>query len=277
MSDTNKYSILDIDGAADVANNLLDKLGTATGWVVNRETPERIAITTYIEDIKNSDYDPLLKAALISKAKKTIKEYCNQKDIVGFAINRLGEGTKPQEVDDDWITLFMDQARLISDEVFQNIWGKILAEECNDNNSIPKKLLYTLAQMDREDAETFTTLCSLAVKVDDEYEPVIWCHRFDEYKKWGITFDKIISLVALGLIEANLGPIAPEYVIESESNPIMVHYFDSEYEMEKGTKTVRVGNVLFTKSGQALHRAISVEKKEGFFEEYCLPMWRKER
>lgn len=28
MSDINKYSILDIDGAADVVNNLLDKLGT---------------------------------------------------------------------------------------------------------------------------------------------------------------------------------------------------------------------------------------------------------
>ena len=107
-------------------------------------------------------------------------------------------------------------------------------------------------------------MCSLAVKVDDEYEPVIWCHRLDEYKKWGITFDKIISLIALGLIEADLGPIASGYVIESESNPIKVHYFDSEYEMEKETKTVRVGNVLFTKSGQALHRAISVEKKEGF-------------
>ena len=177
MSDINKYSILDIDGAADVANNLLDKLGTAVGWGVNRETPERIAIATYIEDIKNSDYDSLLKAALISQAKKTIKEYCNQKDVVGFAINELREGANPQKVDDDWIALFMNQARLISDEVFQSIWGKILAEECNDNNSIPKKLLYTLAQMDREDAETFTTLCSLAVKVDDEYEPIILCHR----------------------------------------------------------------------------------------------------
>lgn len=276
MSDTNKYSILDIDGVADVANNLLDKLGSAAGWVVNRETPERTAIATYIEDIKNSDYDPLLKAALISKAKKTIKEYCNQKDVVGFAINRLREGSNPQEMDDDWIALFMDQARLISDEVFQNIWGKILAEECNDNNSIPKKLLYTLAQMDREDAETFTALCSLAVNVDGEYQPIIWCHRLDEYKKWGITFDKIISLVALGLVEANLGPFATEYVIESESNHIKVRYFDSEYEMEKGTRKVRVGNVLFTKSGLALHKAISVEKKEGFWEEYCLPMWRKE-
>ena len=141
MSDINKYSILDIDGAADVANNLLDKLGTAVGWGVNRETPERIAIATYIEDIKNSDYDSLLKAALISQAKKTIKEYCNQKDVVGFAINELREGANPQKVDDDWIALFMDQARLISDEVFQSIWGKILAEECNDNNSIPKKLI----------------------------------------------------------------------------------------------------------------------------------------
>lgn len=100
MSDTNKYSILDIDGVADVANNLLDKLGSAAGWVVNREMPERTAIATYIEDIKNSDYDPLLKAALISKAKKTIKEYCNQKDVVGFAINRLREGSNPQEIFD---------------------------------------------------------------------------------------------------------------------------------------------------------------------------------
>lgn len=126
MSDINKYSILDIDGAADVVNNLLDKLGTAVGWGVNRETPERIAIATYIEDIKNSDYDSLLKAALISQAKKTIKEYCNQKDVVGFAINELREGANPQKVDDDWIVLFMDQARLISDEVFQSIWERFL-------------------------------------------------------------------------------------------------------------------------------------------------------
>lgn len=81
---------------------------------------------TDIEDIKNSDYDSLLKAALISQAKKTIKEYCNQKDVVGFAINELREGANPQKVDDDWIALFMNQARLISDEVFQSIWGKIL-------------------------------------------------------------------------------------------------------------------------------------------------------
>ena len=47
---------------------------------------------------------------------------------------------------------------------------------------------------------------------------------------------------------------------ERESNSIKVHYFDSEY-VEKETKTVRVGNVLFTKSGQALHRAISVKKR----------------
>ena len=122
----------------------------------------------------------------------------------------------------------------------------------------------------------FIALCSLAVNVDGEYQPIIWCHRLEEYKKWGITFDKIISLVALGLVEANLGPFATEYVIESESNSIKVLYFDSEYEMEKGTRKVRVGNVLFTKSGLALHKAISVEKKEGFWEEYCLPMWRKE-
>ena len=32
---------------------------------------------------------------------------------------------------------------------------------------------------------------------------------------------------------------------------------------------------MFTKSGQALCKAISVEKKEDFWEHYCLPFWKE--
>lgn len=278
MSEEQKFNLIDCSGISDVANNLIDKLTSGAGWIASRKTPAKIAVNTYIEDIQNSNYDPLTKAALISRAKKTIKEYCNQKDIVEVALASLQTEGRFEEVDDDWIAVFMDKARLISNKEVQKIWGKVLAAECEDNN-IPRSLIYILAQMDREDAETFTILCSLAIRVEDEYQPVIMDKKFDEYKKWGLTFDKLVSLSALGLIEMDFGPFATGYEMENTKNiktKIVVHYFDLKCEVNTKREKLPIGNVIFTKSGQALCRTISIEKKDGFWEEYCLPLWKKD-
>lgn len=73
MNNKNKYRLFDMDGMSEVMNNLIDKLSQGVGWVVMHPTPKRIATQQYIEDIKNKDYDPLTKAALISNAKKVLK------------------------------------------------------------------------------------------------------------------------------------------------------------------------------------------------------------
>ena len=75
-------SLISFDGFSDVANNLIDKISNAVGWVVSHDTPKKIAVDTYIKDIQESNFDAITKASLISRAKKTIKEYCNQRDIV---------------------------------------------------------------------------------------------------------------------------------------------------------------------------------------------------
>ena len=271
MSDSNKFSLIDVEGISNVANNLIDKLSNAVGWIVNRETPNKIAISTYIEDIKTSNYDPLLKAALISQSKKTLKEYCNQRDIIGIALNAVQDNAKPELVEDDWILQFMDRARLVSDETFQFIWGKILATECDNPQTVPRALLSILSQMDKEDAETFTTLCSMSVRVSNEYAPLITQDRLDEYKQFGITYDKLVSLRALGLIEMDFGGIATGYNLPSEDEVATAHYFDNEYIYPREKESVDIGNVIYTKSGQALHRAIVSKKIEGFWEEFCLP------
>ena len=63
-------SLISFDGAADVLNNLINRIADATGWIATRSTPTREAVNTYIKEIQESDYDPLTKAALISNAKK---------------------------------------------------------------------------------------------------------------------------------------------------------------------------------------------------------------
>ena len=124
MNDNQKFNLIDFEGVSDVINNLIDKLSSGAGWIANRETPSKIATNTYIEEIQKSNYDSLTKAALISQAKKTIKEYCNQKNIVEIAVESLQKRTNPEKMDNDWVALFMDKARLVSDKEFQIIWGK---------------------------------------------------------------------------------------------------------------------------------------------------------
>lgn len=270
-------SLINIDGNGlkDVLIDLNDKLATAVGWIANKETPEKIAINTYIKEIQEKNYDPVTKAALISNAKKIIKGYYNQSNIVEIARSSLQNNADPQKLEDDWLARFMDKAQLVSSEEFQWIWGKNLARECNEPGSIPPALLYTLEKMDREDAEAFTALCRISVSVEKDASPIVIRERFAEYEELvGITFDKIVSLTALGLIETDLAAVSAGYKMEIDPLPNKIIYYDMEKEL-KDKRDLQVGNVLFTKAGQALYWAIDAEKVEGFWENYCIPFWEK--
>ena len=259
-----------------VLNNLIDKLAAGVSWVATRETPNKIAVETYIDEIKKRDLDPISKAALISNARKIIKEYCNQNDIVNIAIQSLRNTAKPEDVENDWLSRFMDKARLVSSKEFQLIWGKILARECNEPGSIPMALMYTLEKMDREDAESFTALCRIAVQLDGELSPVVIESKIDEYEKLiGITFDRLVSLNSLGLIQMSFGLPMSAYALTTKNAHSKVVYYDKNYDI--GDKNqIDVGNVIFTKSGQALCQAIDTEIVDGFWETYCLPLWKKD-
>lgn len=268
--------LVNVDGSGNGLTNLLSKLADSAGWIANKETPKKSAIDTYIKDIQESNYDPALKAALISNAKKIIKEYCNQNDIVQIALQNLQESANSQKIEDDWLEQFMVKAGRISSKEFQWIWGKILARECNNPGSIPLALLYTLERMDKDDAETFTTLCRLSVKLEGGYSPVIIRKRFSDYKQFGINFDKLVNLGALGLIEMSLDPLSSEYALKYEKDPAKVIYYGKEREFS-GKKAIRIGNVIYTKSGEALCQSLDVEEIEGFWEKYCLPFWEENK
>lgn len=152
-----------------------------------------------------------------------------------------------------------------------------MARECNEPGSIPLVLLHTLEKMDKEDAESFTALCRISVQLDGTYSPVVITSKFEEYQSLiGITFDKLLSLSTLGLIEMELGVLSAGYALSTDMVSAKVIYFDMEYGLSEEEKQIKVGNVLFTKSGQALCQSINVDKVEGFWEEYCLPFWKGE-
>lgn len=267
-------SLINFEGLSEIVINFTNKLSDAVGWIANRETPNKLAMNTYIKEIQESEMDPLVKAALISNARKTIKEYCNQNDIFKIAIQSINKDANPQNIDDDWLARFMDKAKVVSSKEFQWIWGEILARECNIPGSIPSILLYSLEKMDKEDAETFATLCRMSVKVEQENNPIIVRSKLKQYEEFGITLDRLVNLSAIGLIEIDFNIVSNGYSLEFEKIPSRIQYYGQEYKV-LNTKEIPIGNVIFTKAGQALSQSIEVDKIESFWELYCLPLWKE--
>lgn len=265
----------------NISKNLLDKIENAVGWVISKETPKKIAKQMLIEEIQNSNLPIGQKVAMISNVNKLIKEYCNQYKIIELSLPFLLVDANVDSLDDDWLHLFMDKARLISNEDFQLIWSKILVSEVNAPNSIPKQLLFALEKMGKDDAESFSKLVSISVYTTDNdtkaHSPVFFYNEFkDFYEEIGISFDDIISLTSLGLLQTSIGMFTPEYALASkESEPIKVYYGTESYTPKNKASEICVGDILYTKSGNALCNALLdiVEKRSEYFAKYCIPYW----
>ena len=134
--------------------------------------------------------------------------------------------------------------------------------------------------MDKEDASKFSKACSVSVRFADGKDfsntPVIL--RGDKsffYDDIGLTLDTLLDLKAIGLIEYEPSSSAfseSPYRISAAGPEI--YYFDETYLLPKGETTFDTGCVVYTRSGAALCRAITVEKIDGFFQKYCIPLWK---
>ena len=104
-------SLINIDGNGlkDVLIDLNDKLATAVGWIANKETPEKIAINTYIKEIQEKNYDPVTKAALIMQILKSLRmigwhalwtkhNWYHKKNFNGYGGRSLQENAMNREV-----------------------------------------------------------------------------------------------------------------------------------------------------------------------------------
>lgn len=273
-------ALISFDGFADVANNLINKVSDVVGWTVNHSTPKREALSTYIESVKAMDIGPLEKAAYISEAKKVIKAYQNQNKIIEQAVQYLKPSAQAEKMSDDWIAQFMNKAGCVYDKDFQVIWGKILAEECNEPGSIPKALLHVLEQMDNQHAKTFSLICSLSVCVDTikgrEYHPVIPFYKYkDFFTDMGLAYDDLVDLKAIGLVETDFPIIGGSAFETNELVTRMIMYFGRSYSVPVERNTLPVGNVIYTRIGHALCRAVGQQEVANFFDDCCLPYWRQ--
>ena len=73
---------------------------------------------------------------------------------------------KVTDVDNDWLTYFMERVSIVSEESIQSIFACILTQECCESGSMRKVMIDRLALLDRKSARLFSILCQLTYSVE---------------------------------------------------------------------------------------------------------------
>lgn len=114
-----------------------------------------------------------------------------------------GETPSAKTTPEDWLSRFWDDAGLVSDEVLQDIYGRVLASEARAPGTCSLRTLRALRYMDREVAEDFGTVAPLIVRGTG------WLpNDLELLRSFNITYSVITNCVEAGLMMAPNSDVA---------------------------------------------------------------------
>lgn len=246
---------------ASVVNNIIDKVGNAVGIVYtdsNYKMKKDAMKKLYEKIVECEEIDEFSKAAIISNLKQELKHYNNQRSVLERTINMVDESIDISAVDDDWIAFFFDKVKNISSEEMQFFWSKVLSEEFNKPNSIPKSLIHTLSCIDLKVAKTFDKLCQFTVKNLTDNEELIFFNQICCPKEVDISFLSLKELERYGLISFDN---MAGFVYKEVKKKKILELNDCTLTVSPNSKDeIPVGEILLTLDGRALCKCI--EKKD---------------
>jgi len=271
-------SIINLGELSKPATVLIEKISDAVGGIFKPYQIVRIAkAEAEAERIKaesNIQVSDLQLRAFHRFLREEANKQENIEEITRKAIPQLEEKSRPQDIEDDWITSFFDECRLISDNDMQTLWSRVLAGEANSPGSYSKRTLKFLSSLDKYDAELFTNLCTFKWSLGKNV--VILIYDFDEkiYQHHGINLNTLIHLESIGLIQFNK---ITEFTVLKLPKTITAFYYGKPTVLalqKDSDNEIMQGKVLLTRIGIEL-APICGSKPDTDFEKYIHDKWRK--
>ena len=269
--------IINLGELSKPATVLIEKISEAVGGVFKPYQIVRVAKAEAEADRIRADaqieISDLHRRALRRFLEEEAKKQENIEEITRRALPQLEEKSKPQEVEDDWITNFFDKCRITSDSEMQSLWSRILAGEANSPGSFTKRTVNFLSSLDKSDAQLFTNLCTFGWMIGN-LVPLVYDVQAHVYTKRGINFGSLTHLDSIGLVQFRS---LTGFRLLRFPRKIAVNYYGEPTALEfrrDSDNGIDVGHVLLTKVGQEL-APICGSHPDAEFREYVLERWKQ--
>jgi hypothetical protein len=262
-------SLINIGELSRPATVLVEKISDAVGGIFKPYQIVRVAKAEAQADLVRAEgqieISDLQRRAFHRFLEEEAKKQKNIEDITQKALPLLKEDSKPNEVEDDWITNFFDRCRLISDDEMQSLWSRVLAGQVNSPGAYSKRTVNFLSGLDKRDAELFTKVCDFAWQIE-ETTPVILDDKEPIYNEHGVNFETLSHLDAIGLIKYFA---AGEIRLDDLSDTLLASYFGKTFSPPTDRGKLRSGKVILTQIGHELAPICGSKAVPGFFEYVC--------
>lgn len=271
-----KYSLININlgELPKVAITLIEKISGAIAGYAKPWQIERVAKAEAKADLIRAETQIEIsdrqRRALVRFFNEEAKKQANIEEITEKAIPLLNEDASPQDMEDDWITNFFDKCRIVSDEDMQRLWARILASEANAPGFFSRQTVNLLSDLDKRDAELFTSLCGFCWTVE-ELVPIVYDDNNEIYNRHGIDFEALAHLESLGFIKHNIfgGPLVGGFTRGPIPRRLAVSYYGKVVELtfpKEDDNYLDTGKVILTRSGQELVPVCGSKPVDGFYD-----------
>lgn len=276
MNEGTSNSIVNLGNLAKPADTLIKKVAAAVGGIFEPYQIKRIAKAEVEASLIRAQGEiqvaELQHRAMHRFVEEETKKQANIEQITSQALPLLEQNSKPEAIENDWITNFFDKCRIVSDQEMQFLWSRVLSGEANAPGSYSKRTVNFISDLDKSDALLFSKLCGYGWMIGN-IVPIIYDVQHEIYNKNGINFNSLIHLESIGLIQFN--SLSGFKRLKLPKKFSVFYYSESiECEMPKDSdNSLEIGKVMLTKIGQEL-APISGSQPVSGFREYILEIWK---
>lgn len=201
-----KHSLIDLSGASEPINKLIDAIGSACGALYEpvriRRRAKAEADALVVRKQAEIAVDSLASRASARLAQKEIRRQKNIEDIVSQAAKELPDQVDSAPVGEDWIAHFFESCQDIGEDDLKKIWAKILAGEVAKPKSFSLRTLSLVRLLTSEEAKRFVEFCSFLWSYNED-RFLIQTASVDHFlrEKRGFSYPTVLHLRSIGLIE----------------------------------------------------------------------------
>lgn len=253
MSDSN--SLINLGELSKPATVLIEKISDAVGGVFKPYQIKRIAKAeaeaNLIEAESQIQITDLHRRAIHRFVEEEAQKQANIESITSDSLPLLEDHSKPEDLDDDWITNFFDKCRIVSDEEMQRLWSRVLAGQANDPGTFSRRTVNLISDLEKRDADLFTNLCRFGWMMGN-LTPLVFDYQHEIYNDNGINFGTLNHLETLGLIQFNS---LSGFQHLKLPKTITVSYYGTPVELtlpKDADNRLAIGQVLLTNAGGEL-------------------------
>jgi len=179
-------------------------------------------------------------------------------------------------VDEDWTVRFFNVVEDVSDEMMQQLWGRILAGEVKSPNSFSIRTIECLKNITKQEAELFTKTANFVFIYNNE--PFIFTgDNLEVIIKNDFSLEEALILMELGLLQSETNLVLDLKSETKDKEMLFVFGKDIIKVIKKAnTEKQQIPILGLTRAGKELLKLLTITPIDVYINNFCVYLRQKE-